>query len=155
MAYLTLAAFKLLSVIPPEYLDEIETDQAGWTDAQLQRWSDWIDSRLAKRYAAPFGSPYPGAVTGWLNDLVTYEAYLKRGIDPTDKQTSEIIGRKKDAMIEIKEAADAKDGLFDLPLRSNTSESGISKGAPLGYSEASPYHGFDLQRDAGQEDDAS
>lgn len=154
MAYLTLAAFKLLSVIPPEYLDDIETDQAGWTDAQLGRWSDWIDSRLAKRYAAPFGTPYPGAVTGWLNDLVTFEAYLKRGIDPTDKQTSEIVRRRDTAMAEIKEAADAKDGLFDLPLRADTTASGISKGSPLGYSEASPYVGFELQRETAWDEDA-
>jgi hypothetical protein len=153
-SYLDVDGFKLLSIIPPGLIDEIEADQPGWTLAQLGRWSAWIDSRLSKRYAAPFASPYPDAVTGWLNDLVTYEAYLKRGVDPTDKQVSEILRRRDVAQAEVKEAADAKDGLFELPLRANTTESGISKGTPLGAAQASPYVWTTEQRDTARDEDS-
>jgi len=50
------------------------------------------------------------------------------------------------AVAELKEAADSKDGLFDLPLRADTTATGVSKGGPRGYSEASPYTNLDRQR---------
>lgn len=152
-AYLDTPTLKLLSIIPPDYLDFIESSQAGWTAKVLERWSAWIDARLAKRYATPFGSPAPIAVQGWLSDIVTHEAYLKRGIDPTDQQVQDVAGARKRAEEEIKEAADAKDGMFELPLRADTTAQGISKGAPLFYSETSPYHTWSEQAADGKAED--
>jgi phage gp36-like protein len=153
-AYLDIAGFKLLSVIPPEYLDIIESAQAGWTDARLGYWSRWIDTRLRKRYVTPF-SPVPSAVAGWLCDIVTFDAYLKRGVDPTDQQIDEIRARRDAALLEIKEAADAKDGLFDLPLLDTSDGTGIAKGAPLFASNASPYSWIDDQAETGRLEDSS
>lgn len=129
--------------------------QPGWVDGQLQYWSAWIDSRLAKRYATPFDTPYPVAVKGWLNRLVTLRVYLRRGVDPGDRQVAEIKLDAESAQAEIKEAADAKDGLYELPLRADTTAGGVKRGTPRVYSEASPYVGFDVQKERGRREDGT
>lgn len=154
-SYLTVARLKLLSTIPSEFVDEAEARQPGFVDAQLELYSAWIDSQLRKRYLAPFESPVPTAVEGWLARLVTVRVWSKRGVDPTDEQFSEVKQDDKDARAEIALAADAEKGLFDLPLRSNTIDNGIRKGFPRGYSEQSPYAWTTQQAQRGmQEDDA-
>lgn len=158
-AYLTIDGFKLLSVIPPDYLDFIETAQAGWTAAKLAAWSRWIDARLKKRYAIPLpfvvhtDPLFPSQAQQWLCDLATFDAYLKRGIDPTDAQIQEIEARYKDAKAEITEAADAESGLFELPLRTDGTGQGVSKGAPLFATQSSPYTWRTQQRIAGASED--
>ncbi len=154
MPYLDLTSFKALTIMPADHADAIQLVAPGWIDSQLVYWSGWIDSRLRKRYAAPFESPYPEAVTGWLARLVTVRAYLKRGVDPNDPQFEEIRADAERAMTEIKEAADGDVGLFDLPLRADTTAAGISKGGPLGYSEASPYVWTDEQAATGRAEDS-
>lgn len=121
----------------------------------MQYWSAWIDSRLVKRYAAPFDSPYPVAVKGWLNRIVTLRCYLRRGVDSGDRQVAEIKLDAENAQAEIKEAADAKDGLYELPLRADTTATGAKRGTPRVYSEASPYVGFDVQQARGRNEDAN
>lgn len=152
-AYLTVPAFKNLSVMPGAYVDEIEAGQAGWLAAQLDYWSDWIDSRLRKRYSVPFASPYPGTVTGWLARIVTREAWLHRGVDAQDRQWETIEQDAKDAKVEVGEAADSDKGLFDLPLRDDTTASAIAKGTPRSYTEASPYAWTDEQGRVGHAED--
>lgn len=155
-AYLDADAFATLSLMPSELIDELETASSGWLDAQLEMWSAKIDARLVKRYAVPFTTePYPLAVRGWLAQIVTYRAYLRRGVDPTDAQMVEIKADHDNAWAEIKEAADATDGLFELPLRQDTSASGIVKSATLAYSEQSPFVAFDAQADAGRNEDSN
>lgn len=127
----------------------------GFLDARLTRVSAWLDSRLRKRYEAPFASPYPEAVLGWLVDIVTEAAYRRRGLDPNDPQAEQYAADANTAREEVKEAADAEKGAFDLPLRQNTTADGITKGGPLGYSEQSPYVGFSKQRETAQNEDCS
>jgi hypothetical protein len=152
--YLTPSTFRDLSLLPPSYVDTIELMHPGWLGRQLSRWSSWIDARLAKRYAVPFDvdSP-PFIVEEWLNRIVTHRCYLKRGVDPTDSQVDDIKQDAEKAMAEIAEAAEKKDGLFELPRRQDLPDSeGISRGAPLGYSEQSPYTSSELQRDAANDE---
>ncbi len=155
MAYLDLTSFKALTIMPAADVDGIESVAPGWILGQLTYWSGWLDSRLRKRYAAPFALPYPEAVTGWLARIVTVRAYLKRGVDQTDEQFLSIKEDAAEAMEEIKEAADSVVGLFDLPLREDTTASGISRGGPFAYTEASPYVWTDVQADAGRDEDRS
>lgn len=155
MAYLDLAAFTNLSVMPIEAIDAIEDVSPGWVDAQLAMWSAKIDARLGKRYSVPFDAPAPLAVQGWLSDIVTHRAYLRRGVDPSDLQVVDIKAAADLAWAEIKEAADSQDGLFELPLRSDTTATGIVKTTTLSYTEASPYVGFTVQADAGRTEDAN
>ncbi len=151
--YLTFDDFKALSLMPSEDLDAVEQASPGWIAAQLEYWSAQIDSRLRKRYAAPFSSPYPIAVRGWLARIVTIRCYLRRGVDPSDLQFAEIKADADTAVAEIKEASDSVTGLFDLPLREDTTSTGATKGGPFVYSEASPYAWMDAQASTGRSED--
>lgn len=151
MAYLTPTTYADLTIAPPEYIPQVEAMAPRWLAAQLEYWSSWIDARLRKRYAAPFAAApnTPPAVTGWLARIVDCELYLKRGIDPDDKQVDDVKERVAEAKAEVKEAADSTTGLFELPLRAaEPAVSGVSRGGPLMYSEVSPYTWSAVQRDA-------
>lgn len=150
MPYLTLATFKTYTIAPAEYADFVESAEPGWLDGQLEIWSAQIDAKLRKRYAAPFEEPVPVTVKLWLAALVTWPLYLKRGIDPTDTMVSEVKEAHRDAWKEVCDAADLKESRTDLPLRANTTATGISKGGPVHYSEASPYTWTIVQRDAAE-----
>jgi hypothetical protein len=154
MGYLTVAQFKTRSTMPPQYIDEIEEVSPGFTLAQINAVSALdIDARLRKRYAAPFAEPYPEAVMSWCARIVTVQCWKRRGYDPTDQSMQDVIKDRDEAKAEIKEAADSVEGLFDLPLRSDTNATGISKGAPSGYSEQSPYVWADAQVDTARDED--
>lgn len=152
-SYLTLDTFKSLSVMPTEAIDQVERKAPGWIDSQLEYWSSFVDARLAKRYAVPFTSPYPVAVLGWLTRIVTMQCYLRRGVDADDLQFQEIKASADEARADLKEAADSEVGLFDLPLRADTTVTGVSKGGPFGYSEQSPYVRQDIQAATARNED--
>jgi hypothetical protein len=153
MAYLDLSGFKNASVMPDEDVDALHDRYASFFETQLENESAWIDARLRKRYAAPFESPYPKAVVRWLATIVTELAYIKRGVDPNDEQITRIFEAAKEAREEVLEAANSVEGLFDLPLRSDTTATGIAKGGTRSYSEASPYAFTDVQGQRGREED--
>lgn len=119
-----------------------------FVDAKLIEYTSKIDARLKKRYAVPFVAPIPEIVCGWLERLVTRECYLRRGFNPSSAQDSEIIERAKGADAEIKESADEKDGLFDLPLREDLEASSAIVRGPMGSAESSPYAWTDVQAEA-------
>lgn len=155
-AYLDIHEFKLESTMSNASIDELEAVAPGFLARKLMTVSASIDARLSKRYAAPFQAPYPLAVVRWLASIVTREAYLKRGIDPNDLVWSSAVEPAATrAEAEVTEAANSEVGLFDLPLRADSSESGISKGGPLGYSEQSPYVWMDRQRRTARGEDSS
>ena len=153
MSYLDLAEYKVYSVLPAVDIDDVETIQAGWIDRKLRAISYAVDARLRKRYSVPFSSPYPDQVCDWVARLMDVALLMKRGVDATDEQFISIVDDSKRAREEIKEAADAEEGLFDLPVLDTADASAISKGAPLGYSEASPYVGADVQEEIGRDED--
>jgi len=155
VAYQTLAEFRSASIMPGAFIDQLEQSEPGWIAGRLVYVSALMDARLAKRYAAPFKAPYPVAVCDWLARIVTYESWLKRGISPTDQEASEYKTQSDNAYADLKEAANSETGLFELPLRSNTDASGITRGFPHGYSESSPYVAFDDQARRGHQEDAS
>ena len=137
--YLDVDGFKARTLAPATYVDEVEAIESGWTLEQLSIWSAWIDSQLRKRYAVPFATPYPDAILVWLSDIVTERLYLKRGVDASDRQIGEIKDLAAKAREDIQQAADAANGLFELPLKQDVTATGVSKGAPLAYHEAGPY----------------
>ena len=147
-AYLTLATFKARTVMPAADVDRVEAAATGWIDQKLASRSAAIDARLAKRYDVPFSTPIPEAVLDWLARIVTPDVYFKRGVNPSDEQFAAYKGEADAAWAEIDRAADSVTGLFDLPLRQDTTMTGIARGTPLSYSEASPYTFTDRQREA-------
>lgn len=154
-AYLSLATFKAATVAADESVDEVEARYPGWIDNQLAIKSQWLDSRLRKRYLFPLTTtPYPLVVTDWLSRIVTEVMMRKRGIDPTDEQAATYVTDRTTAEAEVLEAANAEKGLFDLPLRADTSTTGIVAPQVLGYSEASPYVAFDIQAEAARREDS-
>jgi len=144
-AYLDVDGLKALSVLPDERFDELATRYPSFLPAKLEEHTAWMDGLLRKRYDAPFAAPYPVLAKSWLAKLVTIEAMQKLGVDPDDEQAAQIAKAADDAKAEITKAADSVEGLWDLPLRADTTESGIEKGGPLGYSEQSPHVWKDVQ----------
>lgn len=142
--------------MPQADVDQLEAVEPGFLAAVLDENWDLITSRLRKRYdiAAMQADP-PKAALRWLTKLTTRDAYDKRGNNPTAASDIQAIyGAAERAETELKEAADSKDGLFDLPLLSTQTSSGVTKGGPLGYAEQSPYTWASLQACDGRDEDA-
>src|SRR5688572_20817333 len=90
---MTLARFKLLTIMPSPDVDMVEALEAGFLQAKLNTVSNWIEAQLAKRYAVPFGTQgatpsdprteVPDIIEGWIVAIVTPAAYAKKGYNPS------------------------------------------------------------------------
>lgn len=145
--YLTTTQFALRTLAPSDYVTIVEADQPGWLDAQLAAKSRWLDGKLAKRYAAPFASPYPELLLDWLTRIVTWRMYLKRGVDPTDREVQLVKEDAETAEREVDNAVSLAEARVELPLRENTTASGVTVGRPLTYTDSSVYTWADVQWD--------
>lgn len=148
-SYLSQADFARNSNMSREAVVELEAREPGYLDRRLVLRSAEISSLLSKRYAVPLNmSEPPAMVIKWLVDLVTFDAFMKLGFGADDGNDAEIVKAKDEALAQLHEAADAKDGLYELPLREGDAANGISKTAPMSYSELSPYDAKYIQRNA-------
>lgn len=145
VAYLTISELKDRSIMPPE---EIDLLPVAFVNSRIAIAESEVNSVLRKRYAAPFASPVPEIVLAWVTDLVTPELYFRRGWDPTEKQSLEILAAAERVRAQLQQAADQQGGLWDLPLRQDSNAEGVSKGGTKCYSEASAYDWLDAQREA-------
>lgn len=132
-----------ISLLPRIVFEDISARDPDWSRKVLENISaGTLDSRLAKRYAVPFDLADPPAkVREWVSAIYDWSACLKRGVDITAEHWPAIEARYTAAVAEIREAADAKDGLFDLPLRDGD-VSAISRAEPLG--SATDAYGFSV-----------
>lgn len=139
-------------MLPVVVVDALPT---GWIEAQLLAVAARIDARLAKRYAVPFAEPYPDIIKSWITDIVSLNAWLKRGMAANDEAFAEYKAKHDRAFEELLEAANSETGLFDLPSMTGAGPdvTGISRGGPRAYSEQSPYAGFDQQSRRGRAED--
>lgn len=152
--YLTVDAFKLRAdLIQPKDVDLLEQRFPLFVEQQILVHQSRINAQLKKRYAVPFGTPVPEIVLGWLTTLVTRSCWHRRGYNAADPAMVELKERCDQALGEIREAADAKDGLFDLPLNDATGGSAVVSPAPLAYTENSPYVSADNQEKQGRAED--
>lgn len=147
--------FRTRSIMPEEDVDALWAARPGYLEAAVEGAMANITARLRKRYVTPFDpagvigpNPRPEIVVAWIAKLVTPEAYRARGVNPQDAEMKLIDDDRTNAIAEIKEAADAQGGLYDIPLLEAGDATGISKGGPLGYAEAGPYDWTDVQREA-------
>lgn len=154
---LTLAGWTQRTIVPVDDVTALESSEPGFIQRRLDGAWSWIMARLAKRYdVALMQTAPPDIVLIWLTALVTFDFYSKRGFNPSsESDKAAILDAYAEAKAEVKEAADAKDGLFDLPVLSTNSPStsGVSRGFPLGYSETSPYVWQDVQAVNGSQED--
>jgi hypothetical protein len=122
--------------------------QAG--QAKVEVWlaerSSKIRARLVKRYAVDFTDPgpTPDVILSWLRDLVDHDVQEYVGGAPEGREDEWIAKRAEKADAEIKEAADAENGLFELPIR-NTDKLGasaINKGGPFVHEDKTVHHAW-------------
>jgi hypothetical protein len=98
-------------------------------------------------------TPVLEVILGWLVAMVDVAVWQKRGANPQDPTIGEALKERDAALAELKETADSKDGLFDLPLNDQVGESAVRHGGPLMYTEASPYVSADRQEFEGRRED--
>ena len=101
-------------------------------------------------YIAP--TPVPTAILGWIVDLLNLDILRARGFNPNDPQPQLLIEDAKRALEEVAQAANSKDGLFNLPVVDEGADA-TCVGGPLWYTEQSPYVGADQQERAGIPED--
>lgn len=85
--------------------------------------------------AAP---PVPETILRWLTDLVTEDVAIRHGINSNDPLWTKIDDRVKLTRQQIEQAANTKDGLWDLPVSEDLG-SAVDTGGPRGVAQASPY----------------
>lgn len=148
-AYLLIEEFQARSLMPAEDVEALEATYAGFVSKRLLINSSWINGRLAKRYVTPFVDPLPEIVLGWLTEITTLDCYLRRGFNPSAEQDGLTREASDRCRAEVVEAANAKDGLFDLPLRADAADtSGITRAEPLGDAQPDAYEWIDRQAEA-------
>lgn len=150
--------FNRRSLLPSTVISEIEARTPGWLSTQIGAASAMINGRLSKRYRVPFaGPPYPELILNWIVDIVSFNAWLKRGIAPNDEAIAAFKEKHDAAVAAVLEAANSEVGLFELPgvvpAPGTEQTSGVALGDPQSYSEASPYVSTDRQRDVGRRED--
>ncbi len=153
--YLTVSEFRTETTAPGPLVDDCERTHHGYLAAKIRRRSGRINSQLELRYATPFAAPYPDTVVEWVTKLVTLDLYEKVGYQVSAEANAYVVDRAKEALAEVQLAADAQNGLYNLPLRADTNASGVSRGGPRSYSEQSPYVGFDRQAATARGEDAA
>ncbi len=156
---LTVSMWTDRTIMPTEDVIALESEHPGFLQKRLNAQWSWVMARLAKRYDVATMAAAPPEITFiWLTALVTFDAYGRRGFNPSsESDRASILDPYVEAKAEVKEAADAQNGLFDLPLLSTNSPSasGVTRGGPLGYSETGPYVWTDQQACIGSREDAS
>lgn len=147
--YLTLQEFRERTTMPDPQVDALENKRPGFILKRLAYWTSEFNATLAKRYLVPPPAPIPEVLLGWLTDVVTFDAYIATGFNPGSEQDATIGAASERAQKKVEEAANGANGLISLPLKEGSGdEEGISRGGPLGSSEASPYAWLDAQAEA-------
>ena len=150
--YVDLEYLKNVGTYEPDSLDDFNERYPGRVDAIIESISRIFDARLSKRYAVPFEAPYPEAVKFHIAQIVCHQVRLQRGSNLGSEQDSDLVKAKDDAWAWVREAADAKDGLVELPLREDpaAAQSAVKRSGALGRSDASPYAAAERLRARGR-----
>ena len=154
--YATLSDVQQLASMPAADVAALEAAETGIVDAISTAISGFFDSKLIKRYAAPFETPYPPALVFAVARVVAYRLWLRRGYNPTGELDAAIRQDYDDAIEWLNEAANSETGLIELPKKDAAlGGSHVGAGAPLSYHEASPYTWADEQYTDGILEDQS
>jgi hypothetical protein len=143
----------------------IQITTGGALGGALFRWSSdggttWTATGVATAASVPLGTtgmaaifpaasydttnvyaaapPVPETILRWLTSLVTDDVSVRHGINPNDPLAVRIAGRVEQTWKQLEEAANSKEGLWDLPA-SEDQGSAVNTGGPQAYAEQSPY----------------
>lgn len=154
---LDVAGFRLATIMPQDDVTQLEASEPGFLQKRLDMNWSWIRDRLKKRYdVAAIEANGNDTVKRWLVHMTTKDGYDKRGWNPSsESDRSAILDPYTEAKAEVKEAADSKDGLFELPVTADATGTGVSRGGPLAITETSPYAWMDRQAETGREEDSN
>lgn len=143
--YLALATYKQRTTIDASVVQLCENkgkDVSWW----LESASAQINTRLTKRYAVDFTSPgpVPDQIIFWLIRLVNIDVWECAGGLPEGREDGWADAARKQVYEELKEAADAENGLYELPLRNTDTlgSSAVNKGASFVHEDATVHHAF-------------
>ena len=152
---LSLSDFRMkVEFLRPRDVDLFEKDYPGAILEFLTEWTDYVYTRLDKRYDVPF-DPVPPTVVRWVKDLTTQSVLNRRQYNPADPEMQRMQARYDQAIAEVKEAASSQDSLFGLPAGGGRRGDGTpDKAGPLAYSESSPFRSADIQEEIGRCEDA-
>lgn len=146
MGLQTLVQFRSRTTAPTSVVDESERLRAGWIQTRLDGIWSRMYGRLRKRYALAFDATSPPLILlEWQTTIMTAELFAARGWDPNNEQDKRIQDAADQAWSEIREAADSKDGLFDLPLIEGAAASGITDQGPMGSAQVTAYDWIDVE----------
>lgn len=138
--YIDAEEFTSASYVSDETVGAVEAARPGFIRRALAMRSAEINARLAKRYEVPLGMVDPPAlVVRWLVDLVSYDVMMAIGFDPSSAQDSQIVKRYETALEQMREAADAAAGLYELPPRLSENATAVRRGGPLFARAKGPY----------------
>lgn len=146
-SYISAADFATRTIMSPAEVARLEERRPGFLASNLLLRSAEINARLSKRYATPFAAPVPEIVVLWLVQIVTLDAYQALGFAPTGSDEG-IAAAAKSARDALEEAAKSDVGLYELPLRADTSAEGVSRGGPIVLTETSPYEALHREIEA-------
>lgn len=155
--YVTFAELKEGSEFDPAEWDELNARRSATVTAWLGLTQALIDDPLRLRYAVPFATTPPSltpdptlapkTVKAW--QIVLMDAkFLRHRRTPgaESAEDSDISAEAKAVLESIAAAADQdRPAHPELPLRSDTSSSGVSKGGPMMVSYNTMHGFFDAQ----------
>jgi phage gp36-like protein len=150
-AYFDVDYLRMMGSVPGAVLDEFETANPGRLDGMIAAVSRLIDSYLFKRYATPFSDPVPEAVKFHGTQILSHQLRVVIGFDPGSKQDDQIVQARADAFAWLEKAANARDGLVELPLREpeagKKDAAGVSRRKARAFSFASAIGWHRAQKD--------
>lgn len=140
-AYFDVEYLRNMGSVPGAELDAFEVSYPNRLDALIEAVSRLMDSYLFKRYATPFKEPVPEVVKFHGTAILSHQLRVIIGFDPGSKQDEQIIQARTDAFAWLEKAANARDGLVELPLREpepgKGDVSGVSRRKARAFSFAS------------------
>lgn len=147
---LLLAAYRSTTTIPGSIVDRCASggkSVQGWLDIH---WSH-IKARLVKRYAVESdfqGGDVPEKIIEWLVILTDIDVWKCVGGVPEGREDGWADKDRERVESELKEAANADSGLFELPAKASDAlgASAVNKGGPLLASSTTIYGWYDKQQ---------
>lgn len=143
--YVDLPYVKAVGSMPAADVDAVVAMFPSTFDEIAKSISAIFFASLHKQYSV-FEAPYPEALRWHVAKVVVAELWKKRGYNAGHALDEEIDKDADKAWAWMREAANAKDGLVELPRRADLAgTAGSDRGGPLAQSEASPYEWIDDQ----------